>query len=210
MEINYNSIKKQISTHADELFAREIEDKAVERFIEEVRRLTINSLDEAIRNHAADEAVLAMVRREDFEDFTTGYIGRMESWYSTHQSALLSEGASIDQSKQRKELEASIQNLEKRYYLEAAVGTVVVGVVAIAIPLLVSTSLLLLLGEAALLFAVYKRCQQATSTFRREEIHRQFVATKQALIDHTERSVISWLRDAEDESRRLDNEFKSI
>lgn len=193
------NIRKGINKIADQIFITEdISKDDINIFMNEVIKYVTNEFDTYVREKEQDLIFLSEKKRETFNDFTYGYVRKMQEWMEKNPVEVSSIEVPLEQ------VVDSMPNRDavKKALTIAGVGSIITIGISFFTPALVA-----IIAEFVALCIAYKvyknnNCREANN------IRGSIDETKEKIIDYIINDINAWLDKADSWSDQLIESYK--
>lgn len=205
-----STIYNKVQEFADKFLSDGANQKGLELFVEKVKGFAEDLLESCIFSRAENEAILNLVNRDKFLNFSTGYVSQMREWQREHPIKINIHYSDIDETCIRAELSAKEREFVKRHLIEAGIGTIVsigIGLIVPGIGGIIAG----IIAELIVLLVVKRRYEQAKGQHEKlaeERIKAQVKARRDTLINKVTRDIKEWITAAEEKSMSVQKNFE--
>lgn len=194
------NIRNGIDKIADQIFITEdISKDDINIFMNEVIKFVTNEFDAYVREKEQDLIFLSEKKREAFNDFTYGYVRKMQEWMEENPVEISSIEVPLEQ------VVDSMPNRDavKKALTMAGVGTIITIGISFFTPALVA-----IVAEFVALCIAYKVYKRNNDYNEVNNIRRSLDETKEKIIEYVIYDINAWLDKADRWSDQLIESYK--
>lgn len=194
------NIRNGIDKIADQVFITEdISKDDINIFMNEVIKFVTNEFDAYVREKEQDLIFLSEKKREAFNDFTYGYVRKMQEWMEENPVEISSIEVPLEQ------VVDSMPNQDavKKALTMAGVGTIITIGISFFTPALVA-----IVAEFVALCIAYKVYKRNNDYNEVNNIRRSLDETKEKIIEYVIYDINAWLDKADRWSDQLIESYK--
>lgn len=202
-------IYDKIQELADRVLVNGATQKSLELFVEKVKEFAEDQLESHFFSRSEDETILSLVNKDEYLNFSTGYLTQMRKWQREHPIKIDVHYSNIEETCTRAGLSTEDSKFVKRHLIETGIGTIVSIGIGMIIPG-IGGIIAGIIAEIIVLLIVknrYERSKAKYENLAEEKIKMDLLLRRNSLVENVTSDIKKWMEAAEKQSDLIEKTF---